>query len=71
MRYFETKQAVLAELRKRLDLSRVGEGERELLRSELRLLTLRVCEMVQPTLNATTKDFLVQEVLDEILERWT
>ena len=69
----DTKEATLEELKQRihsklvdkLDLTKVGELEGEILRREIRLVVEHLCDSEDTLLNRSEREQLVGEVLDE------
>ncbi len=61
------KQRIHAKLVDKLDLSRVGELEGDLLRREIRLVVEHLCDTEDTLLNRTERERLIEEVLDETL----
>ncbi|TWT48572.1 CpaF family protein [Botrimarina hoheduenensis] len=63
---FETiKRRIHTKLVDKLDLSRVGELEGDVLRREIRLVVEHLCDTEDTFLNRNERDRLVEEVLDE------
>jgi pilus assembly protein CpaF len=63
---FETlKRRIHSKLVDKLDLSRVGELEGDVLRREIRLVVEHLCDSEDTLLNRKERDRLVEEVLDE------
>ncbi len=63
---FETlKQRIHGKLVDKLDLSRVGELEGDVLRREIRLVVEHLCDTEDTLLNRTERERLIDEVLDE------
>ena len=63
--YEELKQRIHGKLVDKLDLSRVGELEGDVLRREIRLVVEHLCDTEDTLLNRTERDRLIDEVLDE------
>ena len=61
----ELKQRIHSKLVDKLDLSRVGELEGDVLRREIRLVVEHLCDTEDTLLNRTERERLVDEVLDE------
>jgi len=61
----ELKQRIHSKLVDKLDLSRVGELEGEVLRREIRLVVEHLCDTEDTLLNRSERDRLIDEVLDE------
>jgi len=61
----EIKQRIHSKLVDKLDLSRVGELEGEVLRREIRLVVEHLCDTENTMLNRAERERLVEEVLDE------
>jgi len=61
----ELKQRIHSKLVDKLDLSRVGELEGEVLRREIRLVVEHLCDTEDTLLNRSERERLVDEVLDE------
>jgi len=61
------KQRIHAKLVDKLDLSRVGELEGDLLRREIRLVVEHLCDTEDTLLNRSERERLIEEVLDETL----
>jgi pilus assembly protein CpaF len=61
----ELKQRIHNKLVDKLDLSRVGELEGEVLRREIRLVVEHLCDSEDTLLNRNERERLVTEVLDE------
>src|SRR3989304_4954782 len=61
----ELKQRIHNKLVDKLDLSRVGEMEGDILRREIRLVVEHLCDNEDTLLNRNERDRLVNEVLDE------
>jgi pilus assembly protein CpaF len=61
----QLKQRIHGKLVDKLDLSRVGEMEGEVLRREIRLVVEHLCDSEDTLLNRAERDRLVNEVLDE------
>ncbi len=61
----ELKQRIHSKLVDKLDLSRIGELEGDVLRREIRLVVEHLCDTEGTLLNRTERDRLVDEVLDE------
>src|SRR4051812_39538787 len=59
------KQRIHSKLVDKLDLSRVGELEGEVLRREIRLVVEHLCDTEDTFLNRNERDRLIDEVLDE------
>jgi len=59
------KRRIHTKLVDKLDLSRVGELEGEVLRREIRLVVEHLCDTEDTYLNRSERDRLVEEVLDE------
>ncbi len=61
----QLKQRIHGKLIGKLDLSRVGELEGDVLRREIRVVVEHLCDGENNLLNRTERDRLVEEVLDE------
>ncbi len=61
----EIKQRIHSKLVDKLDLTRVGELEGDVLRREIRLVVEHLCDTENTMLNRTERERLVDEVLDE------
>ncbi len=61
----ELKQRIHGKLVDKLDLSRVGELEGDVLRREIRLVVEHLCDTENTLLNRTERERLIDEVLDE------
>ncbi len=61
----ELKQRIHSKLVDKLDLTRVGELEGDVLRREIRLVVEHLCDTEDTLLNRSERDRLVGEVLDE------
>ena len=61
----QLKQRIHGKLIGKLDLSRVGEMEGDVLRREIRIVVEHLCDGESNFLNRTERDRLVEEVLDE------
>ena len=61
----ELKQRIHGKLVDKLDLSRVGELEGDVLRREIRLVVQHLCDTENTLLNRTERERLIDEVLDE------
>ena len=61
----ELKQRIHSKLVDKLDLSRVGELEGDMLRREIRLVVEHLCDSEDTLLNRNERERLVNEVLDE------
>lgn len=61
----QLKQRIHGKLIGKLDLSRVGELEGDVLRREIRVVVEHLCDGESNFLNRTERDRLVEEVLDE------
>ncbi len=61
----ELKQRIHSKLVDKLDLTRVGEMEGEVLRREIRRVVEHLCDSEDTLLNRNERDRLVDEVLDE------
>lgn len=59
------KRRIHSKLVEKLDLSRVGELEGDVLRREIRLVVEHLCDTEDTLLNRAERDRLVEEVLDE------
>ncbi len=59
------KRRIHSKLVEKLDLSRVGELEGEVLRREIRLVVEHLCDTEDTLLNRSERERLVEEVLDE------
>ncbi|HWL74175.1 MAG TPA: ATPase, T2SS/T4P/T4SS family, partial [Burkholderiaceae bacterium] len=59
------KRRIHTKLVDKLDLSRVGELEGDVLRREIRLVVEHLCDTEDTLLNRSERDRLVEEVLDE------
>ncbi|MEX2137660.1 MAG: CpaF family protein, partial [Pirellulales bacterium] len=63
---FETlKRRIHTKLVDKLDLTRVGELEGDVLRREIRLVVEHLCDTEDTLLNRSERERLVEEVLDE------
>ena len=63
---FETiKRRIHSKLVDKLDLSRVGELEGDVLRREIRLVVEHLCESEDALLNRSERERLIEEVLAE------
>lgn len=63
---FETlKRHIHGKLVDKLDLSRIGELEGDVLRREIRLVVEHLCDTEDTLLNRAERDRLIDEVLDE------
>jgi len=63
--YEELKQRIHSKLVDKLDMSRVGELEGDLLRREIRLVVEHLCDTEDTLLNRNERERLIDEVLDE------
>ncbi|MBN2578272.1 MAG: CpaF family protein [Pirellulales bacterium] len=63
--YEELKQRIHNKLVDKLDLSRIGELEGDVLRREIRLVVEHLCDSEDTLLNRNERERLVNEVLDE------
>jgi len=61
----DLKQRIHSKLVDKLDLSRVGELEGDVLRREIRLVVEHLCDTEDTMLNRAERERLVDEVLDE------
>ena len=61
----ELKQRIHSKLVDKLDMSRIGELEGDVLRREIRLVVEHLCDTEDTLLNRSERDRLVDEVLDE------
>ncbi len=61
----ELKQRIHSKLVDKLDLSRVGELEGDVLRREIRLVVEHLCDSEDSLLNRNERERLIEEVLDE------
>ena len=61
----QLKQRIHSKLVDKLDLSRVGELEGEVLRREIRLVVEHLCDTEDTLLNRNERERLIDEVLDE------
>jgi pilus assembly protein CpaF len=61
----ELKQRIHGKLVDKLDLSRVGEMEGDVLRREIRLVVEHLCDTEDTLLNRAERERLIDEVLDE------
>ncbi len=61
----ELKQRIHSKLVDKLDLSRVGELEGDVLRREIRLVVEHLCDTEDTLLNRSERERLIDEVLDE------
>src|SRR3989339_512814 len=61
----ELKQRIHSKLVDKLDLTRVGELEGDVLRREIRLVVEHLCDTEETLLNRNERERLVDEVLDE------
>jgi pilus assembly protein CpaF len=61
----ELKQRIHSKLVDKLDLSKVGELEGDVLRREIRLVVEHLCDTEDTLLNRTERERLIDEVLDE------
>ena len=59
------KRRIHGKLVDKLDLSRVGELEGDVLRREIRLVVEHLCDTEDTLLNRSERDRLIEEVLDE------
>ncbi|MEM6331158.1 MAG: CpaF family protein, partial [Planctomycetota bacterium] len=59
------KRRIHTKLVDKLDLSRVGELEGDVLRREIRLVVEHLCDTENTYLNRNERDRLIEEVLDE------
>src|SRR5215467_14980229 len=59
------KRRIHTKLVDKLDLSRVGELEGDVLRREIRLVVEHLCDSEDTFLNRSERDRLIDEVLDE------
>lgn len=59
------KRKIHGKLVDKLDLSRVGELEGDVLRREIRLVVEHLCDTEETLLNRTERERLIEEVLDE------
>ena len=63
----QVKQRIHAKLIGKLDLSRVGNLEGDVLKREIRLVIEQLCELEENLMNRTERDRLVEEIMDETL----
>lgn len=63
----QVKQRIHGKLIGKLDLSRVGDLEGEVLKREIRQVIEQLCEMEENLMNRTERDRLVTEIMDETL----
>ncbi len=63
--YEELKRRIHSKLVDKLDLSRVGELEGDMLRREIRLVVEHLCDTEDTLLNRNERERLIDEVLDE------
>ncbi|NUQ66025.1 MAG: CpaF family protein [Pirellulales bacterium] len=61
----ELKQRIHSKLVDKLDMSRIGELEGDVLRREIRLVVEHLCDTEDTLLNRSERDRLIDEVLDE------
>src|SRR5881227_3212914 len=61
----QLKRRIHTKLVDKLDLSRVGELEGDVLRREIRLVVEHLCDTEDTFLNRNERDRLIDEVLDE------
>src|SRR5258707_13376325 len=61
----DLKRRIHSKLVDKLDLSRVGELEGEVLRREIRLVVEHLCDTEDTLLNRNERERLIEEVLDE------
>jgi len=61
----DLKRRIHGKLVDKLDLSRVGELEGDILRREIRLVVEHLCDTEQAMLNRAERERLIEEVLDE------
>ncbi len=61
----ELKQRIHGKLVDKLDMSRIGELEGDVLRREIRLVVEHLCDTEDTLLNRSERDRLIDEVLDE------
>ena len=61
----ELKQRIHGKLVDKLDMSRIGELEGEVLRREIRLVVEHLCDTEDTLLNRNERERLIDEVLDE------
>ncbi|NLY03028.1 MAG: CpaF family protein [Rhodopirellula sp.] len=61
----QLKQRIHSKLVDKLDMSRIGELEGDVLRREIRLVVEHLCDTEDTLLNRSERDRLVDEVLDE------
>nr|WP_237260195.1 CpaF family protein [Thermogutta terrifontis] len=61
----ELKQRIHSKLVDKLDLSKIGQLEGEVLRREIRLLVEHLCDSENTMLNRSERERLIDEVLDE------
>jgi len=61
----ELKRRIHGKLVDKLDLSRVGELEGDVLRREIRLVVEHLCDTEETLLNRAERERLIEEVLDE------
>ena len=65
--YESLKQRIHNKLVDKLDLTKLGELEGEVLRREIRLVVEHLCDSESTMLNRNERDRLVEEILDETL----
>ena len=63
----QVKQRIHQKLIGKLDLSRVGNLEGDVLKREIRLVIEQLCDLEENLMNRTERDRLVEEIMDETL----
>ena len=63
----QVKQRIHQKLIGKLDLSRVGNLEGDVLKREIRLVIEQLCDLEENLMNRTEQDRLVEEIMDETL----
>ena len=63
----QVKQRIHGKLIGKLDLSRVGNLEGDVLKREIRLVIEQLCDLEENMMNRTERDRLVEEIMDETL----
>ena len=63
----QVKQRIHAKLIGKLDLSRVGDLEGDVLKREIRSVIEQLCDLEENMMNRTERDRLVEEIMDETL----
>ena len=63
----QVKQRIHGKLIGKLDLSRVGNLEGDVLKREIRLVIEQLCDLEENLMNRTERDRLVEEIMDETL----